>query len=188
VTWRFNVLLDFAAGPTELFFGARLTAGERLSGSFVFDPHTLRLGEPQLSNSITFYSGHDAHFEAVMFFNRGFGGTSFALFGRPPDDLKYTTRLDLDLIDETSRVFADGVGHRPPPLEAFTKRLLTFVAFDPDTLDQPIPPNPLAPIALGGSLVDLSADPAPIPEPGTLLLFATGVAGIAARHRRREHE
>jgi hypothetical protein len=190
VTWRFTMLLESYAEEgrdTEQFFGTRLTRGQRLSGSLAFDPHALRFEESHPSQSITFDVGSRPRFSAVFFlFGQHVSGRASGLNilgSHHNDDLGASLELHMLLIDETSSVFADGVGHHPPPLEAFNLNGLTV---DPPNsgceFECIFPPN----ISFSGPIIELSrADPAPVPEPATLSLLATGTLGLAGRAWRR---
>jgi hypothetical protein len=84
----------------------------------------------------------------------------------------------------TAMVDLDGFGPNPPSLWNIVDNALTDINGDPIVLALPAqydPNNPPAPALL---YVDAEPVAAAIPEPATMFLLGSGVAGLVARRRR----
>lgn len=192
LTFPFSVEITAAYGPLEILFGRPFHIGDTLSGRVTFDgrssgdirPGQLQVGEYQIASGrleLDVPSGFVLEASSANWFNAG-TYDNFPVFG---DELIFfanaccvhpelgVVNVDVLWLDASGRALTgDRLPTDPRILSGFASTQFGML------VDSPFVENRMA-------LFGASESPAPVPEPATLLLFATGAAAIGGRTWKR---
>ncbi len=177
ITFDFAGVLTTAEGRTALFNAGPVAAGDRFSGRFTYDRAAAFV--PDFADFFIFFDA-PSHFTVEL----GRLKNTWAGVGFRPDSAAVFGRNDTDQVDRFSVLFLGN-----PFLFAAPSSGTVLNAFNPGAslfrltlscCDE----DPYA--ELNGRLTELTLipDAAPIPEPTTLLLAATGAGMLCLRRRR----
>jgi PEP-CTERM motif len=192
ITVNFDVTVRFARGALEDIFGVPIAAGDVIRGSFVYDPST---PDGNVTPDFGFYRGAG---EALRL-DTGTGLTlpieSYQVFDNAncfPDVCdaflgvaNTLTFPGFEFIQAVADFRTAAGNHDGDGLPQSLEELATVWApgtFILDARALNAPPDDLT-HRFSGTL-RLRETPEPVPEPGTLMLIATGAAGLIARRRR----